>query len=300
MRAHRHCRGQPPAGVAQLPHPRHSLRVIPEFYSLSVVFPGGVLLLTLAFALPVWRRARASSRWSATSGRILSSVVTSPPPGTRWSSIRLPDVRYQYDVAGTSYVGATVRFSFSNSRPDETVARYPPGRHVTVYFDPDAPAQCVLEPGLPPGDVRRASYPLLLVVSLFAAMWVAHFFVASPPTPAIEKAVVSDGDIGSSAPQCKAARTTVEMEDCLQHEPRVDEGKLSTLETRVRGQLAQVALGSFDSAAIAWRSYRDRECKGVYLANSAGSIAAMSSVGCKLELTDGRLHLLGRLYVIDK
>jgi hypothetical protein len=157
-------------------------RVKPEFYTALVVFPGGVLLLTLAFALPVWRRARASRRWTATNGRIVSSVVTSPPPGTRLSSIRLPAVRYQYDVAGTPYVGATARFSFSNSRPDDTVARYRPGRHVTVYYDPDAPAQCVLEPGVPSGDVRRASYPLLLVVSLFAVMWVAHFFVASPPT----------------------------------------------------------------------------------------------------------------------
>jgi hypothetical protein len=151
--------------------------VKPEFYTISVVFPGFVLLFTLAFALPVWRRARASRRWTTTSGRILSSEMTFPT--TRWS-ISLPDIRYQYDVAGTSYVGATVRFSFANSHTVDTVARYRPGHHVTVYYDPDAPAQCVLEPGVPPGDVRRASYPLLLVVSLFAAMWIAHFFVPSP------------------------------------------------------------------------------------------------------------------------
>jgi hypothetical protein len=156
--------------------------VKPDFYTLWVVFPGIVLVLTLAVALPVWRRPHASSRWTATPGRIVSSAVIFTLPGTRMGSNRLADVRYQYSVAGTSYVGATVRFSFANSRADDTVSRYWPGRHVTVYYDPDAPAQCVLEPGMPPGDVRRASYPLLLVVSLFAAIWVAHFFVV-PPTP---------------------------------------------------------------------------------------------------------------------
>jgi hypothetical protein len=164
--------------IARPLHLSHLVRVKPEFYTAALVFSGGTLLFTLAFALPVWRRARASSRWTATSGRILSSEV-SLPLGRTWST-RLPDVRYQYDVAGTSYVGATVRFSFANSHTVDTVERYRPGRHVTVYYDPDAPAQCVLEPGMPPGDARRASYPLLFVVSALAAMWVAHFFDASP------------------------------------------------------------------------------------------------------------------------
>jgi uncharacterized protein YecT (DUF1311 family) len=106
--------------------------------------------------------------------------------------------------------------------------------------------------------------------------------------------------LGDSVPQCKTAHTTVEMEDCLHQELSAESRKLGVWESRVRNQLAQGALAPFDSAARAWRSYRDKECRAVYVASSDGSIAESAALGCKIELTDARLRFLGQLYNLDK
>jgi len=102
-----------------------------ELITLAI-WPVGALLLTLLLTVPVWIRALSSRRWPTTTGRILLSegaVAT----GFRNSSILVPDVRYEYTVAGKAYQCRTVRFSYSAYRPIDTVIRYHAGHDVTVY-----------------------------------------------------------------------------------------------------------------------------------------------------------------------
>ena len=125
----------------------------------------------LCVAAPGWWRALASRKWTATRGQIESSTVASPR-APRLSTVVVPDVHFWYDVEGVRYEGTPVRFNFHAYRAADTIVRYPVGKHVTVYYNPRSPKQSVLEPGLQPGDVRRALYPFFYAVAISGAVYV--------------------------------------------------------------------------------------------------------------------------------
>jgi len=113
------------------------------------------------------RKASKTYSWPATEGRIEISRVTvsedwDPDTNTRTISYA-PEVRYSYKVNGKDYLGSRIWFGGapggSNRRKVEAiVARYPLGSRVTVYYNPEKPAEAVLVRGNPPGGA------LLLVV----------------------------------------------------------------------------------------------------------------------------------------
>jgi uncharacterized protein YecT (DUF1311 family) len=106
--------------------------------------------------------------------------------------------------------------------------------------------------------------------------------------------------VSAGANQCDKARTTVEMEQCLRQELAGEERGLAAAEKKVRDQLPDSARAPFDSAAAVWRTYRERECRAVYRANSSGTIAASSLVGCQIELTKTRRSLVIRIYGVEE
>lgn len=61
-------------------------------------------------------------------------------------------LRYEYDVDGTTHSGDSVDFgdygSSNSSHAQGIVDRYPEGKEVVVYYMPENPDVCVLEPGL--------------------------------------------------------------------------------------------------------------------------------------------------------
>ena len=61
-------------------------------------------------------------------------------------------VFYAYQVKGTAYSGDRVAYGdYGASNPShaqDIVNRYPVGKRVPVYYMPDEPKECVLEPGL--------------------------------------------------------------------------------------------------------------------------------------------------------
>jgi hypothetical protein len=87
--------------------------------------------------------------WPATTGTVLMSSVQSRTSGRSHSTY--PVVVYQYVVNGQSYQSQTIRAGeqFINVRvagqAHATVARYPIGATVTVYYDPENPANSALE-----------------------------------------------------------------------------------------------------------------------------------------------------------
>lgn len=98
---------------------------------------------------------------------------------------------------------------------------------------------------------------------------------------------------------CKNAQTTLEMEQCLQHEFEAAQRRLQETEARVRTKLSPANLKLFTAAAATWRAYRDQECQSVYAESAGGSIASSALLGCEIELTDGRRSLLTRIYGPD-
>ncbi len=91
-----------------------------------------------------------SQNWSTTTGKILMSSVQSQRSSTGGYSI-YPVIVYQYEVNGKNYQSQTVRvgdkFLKINvvGQAQKTVDKYPIGKEVTVYYDPNNPAECALE-----------------------------------------------------------------------------------------------------------------------------------------------------------
>lgn len=87
--------------------------------------------------------------WPSTSGRVLMSSVQSSHSGSSHSTY--PVVVYQYEVHGKTYQSQTIKAGeqYLNVRvmgqAQATVARYPIGVDVTVYYNPANPAESALE-----------------------------------------------------------------------------------------------------------------------------------------------------------
>lgn len=87
--------------------------------------------------------------WPSTSGTVLMSSVQSKTSGRSHSTY--PVVVYQYEVNGKSYQSQNIKAGEQYmsvrviGQAQETVARYPIGASVTVYYNPANPAESALE-----------------------------------------------------------------------------------------------------------------------------------------------------------
>jgi len=122
---------------------------------------GGLSLVTLL----KWREVRAVSRWLPTPGKIISSrvearEVTSSGSGSDSSTsteIRnFPAITFQYKVGGKSFQSShySVQENLGNFEVPETLARFPKGAAVTVFYDPSNPAKAVIERTMPEGAFK--------------------------------------------------------------------------------------------------------------------------------------------------
>jgi hypothetical protein len=111
------------------------------------VFPLAGLVL-IARALFNYRKAMKATTWPTVSGKIQRSLVVES--GSEDKAYK-PEIVYEYQVNGRYYVGDVWRIGSeaytAREKSEFAVAGYPPGRPVTVYYNPDEPAEAVLEPG---------------------------------------------------------------------------------------------------------------------------------------------------------
>jgi len=124
-------------------------------FTFSRAFPLSFILIGmifLYFGVPGLIRAKDSVNWPTAQGKILSSSVKS---GTTAGSETktYAEVTYEFSINGTTFYGDRVMYGgyIASSRPSyamNIVKRYPKGKKVTVYYMPENPEECLLEPGL--------------------------------------------------------------------------------------------------------------------------------------------------------
>lgn len=87
--------------------------------------------------------------WASTTGKVLMSSVQSSHSGNSHSTY--PVVVYQYEVNGQTHQSQTIKAGEQYlkvrvmGQAHATVARYPIGANVTVYYNPANPAESALE-----------------------------------------------------------------------------------------------------------------------------------------------------------
>jgi hypothetical protein len=137
-------------------------------FIFGVVFAAIGFCVVYFFGLPIVTQAKASLEWPQVSGVITSSRVQSrrDNDGTVYSS----EVTYDYTVDGKKMSGETVYFgdnvsSSSRTTASETVSKYPTGKEIQVYYSPESPDECVIEPG-----TTWSSYFVLILGSIFGVV----------------------------------------------------------------------------------------------------------------------------------
>jgi len=137
-----------------------------EWIITGVGVLGGVVITVCATVIPIvviggigyflYKRNQQSEayrqstqNWVSTTGTVLMSSVQSKHTGR--SHTLYPVVVYVYAVNGQSYQSQRIKAGeqFLNVRVSgqahATVARYPIGATVTVYYNPANPSECALE-----------------------------------------------------------------------------------------------------------------------------------------------------------
>ena len=114
---------------------------------------------------PVARTIRTKRhRTSGTAGH--TDFITDETIETR----NFAELAYEFAVDGKSYRGSRVDLSpdRGNVEVTETLKRYPQGAIVTVFYDPNDPAQCILERD-DPANLRAAWHGVAVLAALIVA-----------------------------------------------------------------------------------------------------------------------------------
>lgn len=131
-----------------------------------------VIFFAVGVGLTIWggivlNNANESADWPTTQGEVVLSNVRedSDDDGVTYHA----EISYEYVVADREYVSDQVSFgqygSSDHSHAAEIVNRYPEGRRVRVFYNPEDPETAVLEPG-----VTWSSYMILVMGLCFTAV----------------------------------------------------------------------------------------------------------------------------------
>lgn len=161
--------------VAKVPELLAPLLPNPE-NALFVTLSGGLGLFLLLFGFAKERQALATQTWSSAQGTVAASEVRS---FTQWKdgvqqTLYTPGITYRFTVNGREYtsdrysLGAETGWGAPRTA-EKKVNEYPAGSPVTVYYDPKAPADSVLDRRLTGGWLVWAMAFGLLVLALVSA-----------------------------------------------------------------------------------------------------------------------------------
>src|SRR5439155_8215566 len=118
--------------------------------------------LLLGAAVYKTLQVRAAREWPSTAGKVVVSktevrkvevIDSDREEGRRFEERNFADIVYEYSVAGRKLRNNRVSIGEDrgNFEVAETIAKYPVGTIVTVYYNPLHPKEAVLERDLPKG-----------------------------------------------------------------------------------------------------------------------------------------------------
>ena len=119
------------------------------FFAVGVVFA--------YFGYSSYQLGTQSKDWPVAKGSVIQSEIresrrtTGSGTNKRTVTELRPEVKYTYNLDGQSYESSRITFGAINKLDaGKTVARYPKGKQIDVFYNPQKPDQAVLEPGTDP------------------------------------------------------------------------------------------------------------------------------------------------------
>jgi hypothetical protein len=182
---------------------------LPWFVYAMLLAPLGLLLVAAAYKS---LQVRAAREWPSTSGKVVVSkaelrktkvIDSDREDGHRFEERNFADIVYEYAVAGRKLRNNRVSIGedLGNFQVAETIAKYPVGAVVTVYYNPLHPDQAVLERDLPKGlwgclGIGTAIVLAIVFGSAIGLHRILEFFNARLANPQMSVPAVALGAFG--------------------------------------------------------------------------------------------------------
>lgn len=182
---------------------------LPWFVYAMLLAPLALLLVAAAYKT---LQVRAAREWPSTPGKVAISASevrnvkvldSDREEGHRFEARNFANIVYEYSVRGQALRNNRVSIGEDrgNFQVAETIARYPVGTDVTVYYNPLHPHEAVLERDLPHGlwGCLGSATAITLVVVFGSAVGlhrISEFFSARLSNPQMSVPVVALGAIG--------------------------------------------------------------------------------------------------------
>ncbi|MBX9820485.1 DUF3592 domain-containing protein [Afipia birgiae] len=147
---------------------------IPWFVYAMLLAPVGLIVFA---AIYKYLEVRAASDWPSTPGKVVVSkpevrqvkvIDSDREVGHRFEERDFANVTYEYSIAGQVYRcnRVTIGEDRGNFEVAETIARYPVGKSVTVYYNPNKRSEAVLERDMPKGMWGCLGWMVVIAVIL--------------------------------------------------------------------------------------------------------------------------------------
>lgn len=147
---------------------------IPWFVYAMLLAPVGLIVVA---AIYKYLEVRAASDWPSVPGKVVVSkpetrdvrvIDSDREAGHRFEERNFANVTYEYVIAGQRYRNnrVTIGEDRGNFEVAETLARYPVGTVVTVYYNPNRRGEAVLERDMPKGMWGCIGWMVVIAVAL--------------------------------------------------------------------------------------------------------------------------------------
>ena len=119
-------------------------------FIFSIVFCAVGYYVAFKIGKPMLETAKASADWPTIEATILSSEVVTKRKDSK--TMYSADINYAYEVENKKYKSNQIRIGGSTSSSNssgayDTTDKYPKGAKVEAHYNPDKPAEAVLEAG---------------------------------------------------------------------------------------------------------------------------------------------------------
>ncbi|MEP6841156.1 MAG: DUF3592 domain-containing protein [Bradyrhizobium sp.] len=182
---------------------------LPWYVYAMLLAPLGLILFAAAYKS---LQVRAAREWPSTPGKVVVSkaevrkirvIDSDREDGHRFEERNFANVVYEYAVAGKKLRNNRVSIGedLGNFEVPETIAKYPAGMAVTVYYNPLHPNEAVLERDLPKGlwgclGIGTAVVLAIVFGSAFGLHHITDFLATRLNDPKLSVLVVALGGFG--------------------------------------------------------------------------------------------------------
>jgi len=182
---------------------------LPWFVYAMLLAPFAVILVAAVYKM---LQVRAAREWPSTPGKVVISKAEvrqvkvlddARKDGHRFEKRNFANIVYEYSARGQKLRNNRVSIGedLGNFQVAETIARYPVGKAVTVYYHPLHPNEAVLERDLPTGMLGCLAIGAATVLAIvFGAAFGLHqltdFLTSRVADPKLSPLVVAFGAFG--------------------------------------------------------------------------------------------------------